>query len=286
MTYVVFGASGKTGRVVSEKLLAAGKRVRAVARDPSKVGALKEQGAEIVGADLEDAASVSAALAGAEAAYFLIPPNFVTPDFKGYQRRVTSAIAQAAKSSNLKQAVLLSSVGAELPSGNGPIQGLHFAERELGSGPTHFAFLRAAYFMENIGGSLSMLEQGLFPTFSPMDLSYDMVATQDIGAAAAGLLLEGVKSTQTVYVTSGRHSANDVARALATIVGKKIDVAEAPVSGMSAALQSFGIPEEMAGLYQEMTEGINAGKIRFEPGVRTIQGQTKLEDVLRGLLGK
>lgn len=286
MTYVVFGATGNTGGIVAEKLLGAGKKVRAVVRDEGKASALKAKGAETTTANLEDSGSIRVALEGASAAYFLVPPNFVTSDFKGYQRRVVDAIDSAARSTGLPEAVLLSSVAAELPSGNGPIQGLYYAEQKFKAGSTRFAFLRAAYFMENLGGSLGLLEQGLFPTFSPKDLAFEMVATSDIGAAAAGILLEGVKETRVVNVTSGRHSASDVARALGELLGKKIEVAEAPASTMAGALEGFGLPKEMAGLYQEMTEGMNAGKINFEAGVPTIQGQAKLVDVLRRLLGK
>lgn len=286
MTYVVFGATGNTGAVVAEKLLAAGKKVRAVVRDEAKAGALQAKGATTTLANLEEAGSMRAALAGAEAAYFLIPPNFATNDFKAYQRHVADAIAEASRAVGLEQAVLLSSVGAELPSGTGPIQGIHYAEQKLKDGPTRFAFLRAAYFIENLGGSLSLLEQGLFPSFTPKDLVSEMVATKDIGAAAASLLLEGVTSTHAVNVTSGRYSSSDIAGTLGNILGKKIEVAEAPVGTMTEAFVGFGFPREIAALYQEMTEGAIAGRIRFEPNVPTIQGNTKAEAVLRGFLKK
>lgn len=286
MTYVVFGSTGHTGKVVAERLLAAGKSVRLAARNRAKVSELEEKGGSFFEVNLEDAASVRAAIDGAQAGYFLIPTNFRAPDFRAYQGRVIEAIAIATRETGLKEAVLLSSVGAEQSSGTGPIVGLYHAEASFKERPTRWAFLRAAYFMENIGGSLSLLEQGLFPTFSPRDLVYEMVATQDIGQAAASLLLEGIQSTHAVNVTSGRYSASDVARVLGEILGKQIEVAEAPASSMAQTLKSYGMPSEMADLYQEMTEGMNAGRIRFEPGVHTIQGKTELSTVLRGLLGK
>lgn len=55
---------------------------------------------------------------------------------------------------------------------------------------------------------------------------------------------------------------------------------------MAETLQGYGMPSEMANLYREMTEGMNAGRIRFEEAVPTIQGKTELASVLRGLLGK
>ena len=66
--FTVFGASGNTGSVVARRLLDAGKKVRLVVRDPSKVAALRSRGAEVVTGDVTDAGTVESALAGAEGA--------------------------------------------------------------------------------------------------------------------------------------------------------------------------------------------------------------------------
>ena len=65
--YVVAGATGNTGKVVAEQLLAAGKEVRAWVRSAEKGAALAAAGAELAIVDLEDAASIRAGLEGAEA---------------------------------------------------------------------------------------------------------------------------------------------------------------------------------------------------------------------------
>jgi len=61
--FTVFGATGNTGAVVAERLIAAGKPVRVAVRDASKV---RVRGAEIVTGDLSDAAFVTRALTGAD----------------------------------------------------------------------------------------------------------------------------------------------------------------------------------------------------------------------------
>lgn len=285
MTYVVAGVSGNTGRIAAEALLAQGKEVRVLVRDPSKGHEWEKRGAQVAVADLADVAGVTRALQGAVAAYLLVPPTFTAKDFLAYQRGVSDALTEAIQAAALPHVVILSSIGAHLPEGTGPIRGLHYLENKLRKLPqTQSTFLRAAYFMENIASSLSLLDQGLYPSFSPADVAFDMVATRDIGAAAAQLLVEGAKATSVVDIAGPKRSPNDVANVLSAILGKPIHVAEAPVSTMAATLSGFGMPADLAGLYQEMTEGMLSGKVASEPGHRKIAGTTDLEAVLRPLL--
>jgi uncharacterized protein YbjT (DUF2867 family) len=286
MTYVIAGVSGHTGKVAAETLLGLGKSVRVIVRDAAKGEAWKAKGAEVAVADLEDTAALTTALKGAEGAYLLVPPS-MEPAFLAYQRRVVDSIAKATEAARVPHAVLLSSVGAEQPEGNGPIRGIYYAENQFKkSNVTKWTFLRAAYFIENIGGSLGMLDQGLLPAFGDSKGAFPMVATRDIGETAARLLVEGATKTEAVNVSSGTYSFADAAATLSKILGKTINVAEAPIEVMAETLKGFGIPAELAGLYQEMTGNMLLGKITPEPQLRSFKGSTTIETVLRGILGK
>jgi uncharacterized protein YbjT (DUF2867 family) len=290
MTYVVAGVTGNTGKVVAETLLAQGKSVRVIVREASKGVAWAKRGAAVAVADLSDAAAVAQALDGASGAYLLVPPTFQAPNFRAYQDRISDALVSALQQKQTPHVVVLSSVGAHLPAGNGPIQGIHYLEQRLRPlTGTHSTFLRAAYFMENVAGSFGLLDKGLFPSFTPADYAFPMVATLDIGRAAASLLLEGPPSkggASVVDIAGPSRSPSDVARALSTILGKPIQVAEAPVSSAAATLTGFGFPPDLAALYQEMIEGMSSGLVSAEPGHRKITGSTDLEAVIRPLLQK
>lgn len=287
MSFVVAGVSGNTGKVVAESLLAQKKSVKVIVRDAAKGEAWKAKGAEVAVADLADAAALGRALAGAEGAYLLIPPSFAEPNFRAYQDRITAAIAEAARTSKVKHVVLLSSIGAHLPSGTGPIAGLHAAETELRKiTTTKWTFLRAAYFMENLGGSLGTLGEGAIASFLPAALAVDMIATVDIGKAAATLLLEGARETQVVDLAAPKTSMNDAAAAVSRIVGKPVRVQEAPLEAVVPAFTGMGMPKDLAELYHEMIGGFSQGRIAFEPGQRRMNGTTTVETVLRGLLAK
>ena len=72
------------------------------------------------------------ALAGAEGAYLLIPPNYKAEDALEYGFRVGEALAGAVRTSGIPHVVLLSSVGAQHADGTGPIRSLHHAESVIG----------------------------------------------------------------------------------------------------------------------------------------------------------
>jgi uncharacterized protein YbjT (DUF2867 family) len=285
MSFVIAGVTGNTGKAAAEALLAKGKSVRVVVRDAAKGEAWRAKGAEAAVADLLDPAALGRALAGAEGAYLLIPPNMADPKVRAHQDRAADALAEAVKQSGVPHVVLLSSVGAQHAAGTGPIAALHRAEKLLsGIAGTKLTALRAAYFMENLGGSLSMLGQGVLPSFLPKDFAFDMIATADIGRLAAELLLEGRAAPGVVELGGPARSMADAAAALTAIVGKPIAVHEAPLDAMAATLVGFGVPQELAAMYQEMMGAILRGHVAFEGGHRRVQGTTPLATVLRGLV--
>lgn len=286
MTYAVLGVTGNTGKVVAETLLGQGHAVRVVVRDRAKAAAFEAKGAEVAVADVLDARALTQAFKGVDGAYALIPPSF-NPEFVAYQHAAADALRDAAKDAELRHLVLLSSVGAQHPYGTGPIAGLHYAEQHLGSlQSTRFSFLRAAYFMENFKASLGMLDSGILPSFLPAQFELEMVATKDIGAAAAELLQKGTSRNQIVDITGERRSFAHAAESLSRILGKTITVSEAPLDAVVPTFKSFGMPDELAGLYREMYEGVLSGHIAFEPGFPRAPAPTTLETVLKQLVSQ
>lgn len=287
--FAIAGVTGNTGSVVADLLLAQGHQVRVIVRDAAKGEAWAARGAQVAVADVSDAEAIATALRAVDGAWLLLPPNLASGDFRGWQAQAGRALIQAVAQAAPPHVVLLSSIGAQLESGTGPIAGLHPVEQGLAALPrTGVSLLRAAYFMENLRGSLGMLEQDLFPTFTGKDLAIPMIATRDIGEVGAGLLLEGPPAPgapRIVELGAPPQSPAEVARALSTILGRTINVAEAPVQAMAGALTGMGFPPDIAALYQEMSEAMIAGRLRFEGGHRSAPGRTSLEDFLRGALG-
>lgn len=276
--YVVLGASGNTGRVVATNLLARGEKVRVVGRNSAHLQPLASKGAEPFIADIADASALTKAFQQADSAYVLIPPNITSNDPLSYADRVSDAIAAAVQKSQTKNVVALSSLGAELPSGTGPVLGLHNLEQKLSPiGGANVLYLRAAYFMENTlpqAGAIRKMGSAAGPLHP--DLKIPMIATRDIGTVAADILLH-----KTIHGKQVRelHGQRDLSYAEVTaIIGKAIgnpDLKYIQLTGdkFRAVLVENGMSEPVARLLVEMTDALNSGKMHsLEP--RTSQNTT------------
>jgi uncharacterized protein YbjT (DUF2867 family) len=290
--FVVLGATGNTGNVVASTLLAQGKTVRAVVHEAAKGQALKDKGAEVAVADVEDRATLERALSGAEGAYVLLPPALTSSQFRVDNDRRAKNIAAAIGAAGVGHVVLLSSIGAQHPDGTGPILSAHDAEATIGAawsagGRTRaVTFLRAAYFMENWAIALQGLAQGILPTFLLAEKAIPMVATRDAGRTAARLLAEGGSGRRIVQLAGPReYSPADVAVALGRVVGKPVVPQQLPDETMAAALVAAGMPPEMSRLFQELTHGLNVGRVTWEEGHPMLRGETELDAVLTPLIG-
>src|SRR2546429_72861 len=143
-TYVILGASGNTGSIIADTLLLKRKKVRVVGRDAGRLQCFVRKGAEAFTGDVSDAVALTKAFRGARAAYLMLPPIISRED----QERESDAIAEAVKESGLRYAVNLSSYGAHVPEGTGPVTGLHSSEQKLNAiSDLNVLHLRAAYFM-------------------------------------------------------------------------------------------------------------------------------------------
>ena len=181
--YVILGASGHTGSIIANSLLSKGEKVRVMGRDAGRLERFVRRGAEAVTANLSDAAALTKAFSGADAAYLMLPPVTSRED----QERQSDAIAKAVKESGLRYAVHLSSYGAHVPEGTGPIAGLHSSEQKLNAiRGLNVLHLRAAYFMENNLAAIGMIHgMGMFGGALLPDLKLPMIATRDVGDYAA-----------------------------------------------------------------------------------------------------
>ncbi|HLI29824.1 MAG TPA: NAD(P)H-binding protein [Terriglobia bacterium] len=281
--YIVTGATGHTGRAVTETLLAQGKPVTVVARDPKKAENWKKQGAKIVKATLEDAASMQRALSGADGAYLLVPPNYGAPNFLEDRRRVTDAVAEAVRASRIPHIVVLSSVGGHLASGTGLILSNHYAEEALGGAAPNVTILRPAYFIENWEASAGAVKtEGILYSFLDPQRKIPMIATLDIGRIAAECLLNPARGRRVLEMAGPQdYSPEDIAAAFATVLGRPVRVHGAPLSAIVPTLTPLGFSPDVARLFEEMTGGINSGHVAYEgKGIEFRRGTVAAREVI------
>jgi uncharacterized protein YbjT (DUF2867 family) len=218
--YVILGATGNTGSIIADFLLSKSKKVRVVGRDAKRLQRFVCKGAEAFTADVSDAAALTKAFNGVGAAYLMLPP-IVSRD---EQERESDAIAKAVKDSGLAYAVHLSSYGAHVSGGTGPVTGLHTSEQKLNAiRGLNVLHLRAAYFMENNLAAIGMIQGlGIFGHALLPDLKLPMIATHDVGDYAAHRLLDLTFSGKQTRELLGERdlSMTEATAAIAPSIGK------------------------------------------------------------------
>ena len=282
--YVVTGATGNTGHVVAKRLLAAGEKVRVIGRNAERLQPLVAAGAEPFVADVTDATALAKAFAGAKAVYLMIPPNLASKDPRADQEKIGNAVAKALQQSGVKYAVALSSVGADKNDKTGPVVGLHQFEEKLNRIPgLNVLHLRAGYFMENTLGQAGAIK-GFGMTASPLraDLKLPMIASRDVGEAAAAALL---KLDFTGHQARELLGQRDLSYGeVATIIGKAINkpnlnYTQLPDEQMKPVLTQWGMSTGVADLILEMCVSLNSGYMRaLEPRAAKNSTPTSYED--------
>lgn len=285
----VMGATGQVGGEVARRLLKAGQKVRALGRSSGKLAEL--QGAETLAGDASDAAYLTNAFRGADAVFTLLPPDVHSTDYRALQDRQGEAIVKAVRDSGVPHVVLLSSVGADVPAGTGPIAGLAAQEarlRELKG--TNVLALRPGYFFENFYATLPVIKhQGVMADAVAPDVALPMIATRDIAAAAAPALqardFRGFVVRELLGPRDLTHA--EVARIIGERIGRPdLPYVQLPYADMVGALAGAGLSENVASTYVEMARAFNEGLVRSVEGRSAANTTaTRFEDFAVDLAG-
>jgi uncharacterized protein YbjT (DUF2867 family) len=285
----VMGASGNTGGRISDQLLQQGEKIRALGRSSQRLAGLEKKGAEMCTGDATDVTFLTSAFQDAAGVYTLLPPDPQSPDVRKQWDQEGEAIVKAIRNSGVRYVVFLSSIGADLPEGTGPIAGLHAQEERLRKLPdVNALILRPASFFENFYAILGLIRhQGINGGAVVPDLRLPMIATRDIADVAARALKA---RDWTGVVVRELLGARDLTFAEATrIIGAHISkpdlqYVQFPYADFASSLVQMGISANMAGLYAEMARAFNEGKIKSREGRRPENTTpTRFEDFAQDL---
>ncbi|MEX2235054.1 MAG: NAD(P)H-binding protein, partial [Cyclobacteriaceae bacterium] len=133
--YVITGSIGHISRPVVEGLVKAGKTVDVVTTSNERVKEIEKLGAKAVVGSVQDASFVMRAFKNADVVYTMIPPIWQTSNLRASQDDVARNYANAIRENEVKYVVNLSSIGAHVGSGVGPVDGVAFLERLLNDIP-------------------------------------------------------------------------------------------------------------------------------------------------------
>lgn len=268
---VVMGASGRVGRQIVARLRDAGEDVRALGRSAERLAEAARRGAAVLTGDACDARFLTEAFRGADAVFTLLAEDVHAEDFRAHQDAQGEAIAAAIRESGIAHVVFLSSIGADLPDGTGPIAGLHAQEERLRQLPgVHVLILRAAYFFENFDNSLALIkEAGMNGGPIAADVPIPMIATRDIADVAARALRRRDWHGVVVRELLGERDLTfaEATRLIGTRLGKPdVPYVPFPYSDVAASLAGMGFSKTAADSYVEMARALNEGRLKPQAG--------------------
>jgi NAD(P)H dehydrogenase (quinone) len=284
--YAITGITGNVGGAVARTLLAQGKPVRAVVRDAAKGKAWADLGCEVAIAEMEDAAALARAFAGAEGVFVLPPPNFdPTPGFPE-ARVVIDAVRQALVAAQPARVICLSTVGAQATQSN-LLSQRTLMEEALATLPLPVTFLRPAWFLDNLAWDIAPArEQGVLSSFlQPLDRAVPMVAAADVGRVAAELLVqEGAIERIVELEGPERVSPNAIAAALSQALGRPVHAQAVPRETWGALFRAQGTKDPVPRI--QMLDGFNEGWITFEgTDAAVLKGRVGIAQVIESLAG-
>lgn len=262
MKITVTTPTGNIGRVLTGKLLASGAEITLIARSAEKVAAFAQRGARLIQGSLADAGLVQQATLHADALFWLTPPDYAAEDFRAYQNSLGDVVTEAARTRPDMHVVHLSSTGAHLAEGTGPIKGLHDIEQKLNAATQRVTHLRPTYFMENVLPSLPTIaaDGAIFSTV-PAEARLQQIATRDIAAPAAETLLGAAPASPRVVHILGPEEISfaQVASTVSEAIGKPVAHVVIEADQLRGAMLGMGISADVAEQFLKLEEAITKG---------------------------
>jgi uncharacterized protein YbjT (DUF2867 family) len=186
-TVLVTGASGFVGSHLARRLTEAGHRVRAMTRHPDRY----EGAGEAVFGDVADEASLTAALAGTDAAYYLVH-SLDSDDFEEKDADAARAFGRAAAAAGLERIVYLGGLGVDDGELSAHLRSRREVERILGASGVPLTALRAAVVVGHGSISWEITRQLIDHLPAMVTPSWTKTRTQPIALADVLRYLVGV----------------------------------------------------------------------------------------------
>jgi uncharacterized protein YbjT (DUF2867 family) len=269
MNYVITGSIGHISKPIVNQLVAANHQVTVITSNAERVAEIEALGAIAKVGSVEDATFITSAFADADAVYLMIPPIWKTDNWLAYQQTVADNYVAAITANNIKYVVQLSSIGAHMRKGAGPIDGVGYLEEQLlGLHYVNTIALRPSYFFYNLFSQIGLVKQaGIFgANFGGGDEKLVLVDTSDIAAVAVEKLLNlSFTGFSTQYIASEEVSTDEIAKALGEAIGKPSTPwvtfsDEQSLQGMLGA----GLDTEIANGYTTLGAALRNGLIQAD----------------------
>lgn len=280
-TYLITGSIGNISRSVVEALVKAGHNVQVITSSSERVTDIEKLGAHPLVGQLQDHTFLKKAFSQAEIVYTMIPPIWQTSNWRKSQNEIAQAYIEALKSSKVKYVVNLSSIGAHLSQGVGPVTGLYDFEQLLNKLPDlHVKHLRPSYFYHNLIAQVGLIKQAgiMGGNFGDAEKLF-LVHPADIAKAATEELTKLNFTENSVrYIISDERSGQELASVLGKAIGKELNWVVFTDEQQKAGLLQAGLSETHSSGYTEMGHALRDGSMQGDARThKPAFGEIKLE---------
>jgi uncharacterized protein YbjT (DUF2867 family) len=261
---VITTPAGQIGRQVLGNLLQSGEQLRVIARDRSQLPAEVRGDLDIVEGSHGDAAVVDKAFAGADAVFWLVPLDPRAPSVDAAFAGFTRPAVEAFHRHGVGRVVGVSMLGRGTPwaAQAGFVTGSLAMDDLIAASGVAYRALTNPYFMEDTARQAeSIKDQGLFTSPIAGDRKLPAVATRDIAAAAARLLLDARWSGAGEVPLLGPEdlSYNDMAQIMSQVLGKDVRFQQITFEAYKDRFTRLGTSDAMAQGYTDMARAKNQG---------------------------
>jgi uncharacterized protein YbjT (DUF2867 family) len=289
MKITVTGSLGNISKPLTEILVKAGHQVTVVSSSADRAEEIKALGATPAIGLVTDVAFLTEAFKGADVVYTMVPPNFGATEWKKYIAGIGQNYADAITANGIKKIVHLSSIGAHLEDGTGPVTGIHRVEEIYnkldGVAVKH---LRPGFFYTNFYANVDMIKHAnIIGSNFGADTNMVLVHPKDIATAAAEEIQSNFTGKSVRYIASDEKTAGEVAKTLGAAIGKpELPWIEFTDADNIAGAVGAGLPEEIATNYTEMGTSVRSSKM-FEDYYknRPVLSEIKLENFAKEFAG-
>lgn len=244
---VVTTPTGRIGSQLVRRLLERGSAVRVIARDPSRLPADLREHVEVIEGSHDESSVLDAALRGADALFWLVPPDVSASSAEDHYVRFARAGAAAIDRHRVGRVVGVTSAGHGWPQPAGVLSAAFAMDTVLESSSAAYRALSMPFYMENLLGQLDMIRQhGEFTLTCAPDQPLASIATRDIAGAAAELLTDASWSGRAHLPLFGPDhlTPDEMAQVIGEELGRSVTYRQASLDDFRQMLRAGGADEQ------------------------------------------
>lgn len=267
---IITAPAGQIGHQVLGNVLSSGEPIRVIVRNPSRLRAEARERVEVVQGSHGDIDVVDQAFAGADAVFWLVPPDPHANSAEAAYVDFTRPACDAFKRHGVQRVVGISALGrGTVAARHAGLATASLAMDDLiASTGVSYRALTMPSFMDNLLRQVPAIkDRGVFVTPISGDRKLPSCATRDIAAAAARLLLDGSWSGAGHVAVLGPEdlSFNDMAQIMSEVLSQPVRYQQITGQALKDRLTGAGMSDAMAQATVDMMIAKDQGLDNAEP---------------------